>query len=290
MKRITVIGIGRLGGALAIALSHAGFRIEELVLRSRETFQLIASHFDELPAESKFDRKLTILETDLILIATPDPDISSIAEWLSVSGTNDAIVLHTSGALSSDVLVPLSKIGCAVGSMHPLISVSDPIAGSKSFAGSYFCVEGDPVAVVAANELILSLSAIPFSIPTDKKVLYHAAAVIACGHLAALIDIASELMNTAGVPVSDTPRILMPLIESTVANIKIDGTSAALTGSFARGDAEIVRKHLVALKLSARSDIIDLYRLLGERSLQLATERGVDLERIEAVRELLRSD
>src|SRR5437868_10489920 len=41
------------------------------------------------------------------------------------------IALHTSGALSSDALAPLSAAGFAVGSLHPLVSVSDARAGER---------------------------------------------------------------------------------------------------------------------------------------------------------------
>ncbi len=290
MKRITVIGIGRLGGALAIALSRAGFSINELVCRSRTSFDRIASHFDTLPTVNEFQEDLLLLKTDLLLIAVPDPEIARIAEWLAGMPLADTVVLHTSGAISSEILASLNIDGCCVGSMHPLISVSDPIAGSNSFERAYFCVEGDPAAVDAASQLVYALSAIPFSIPTENKALYHAGAVIACGHLTALIDISSELMKLAGVPPNDSIRILQPLIKSTVENISNDGTAAALTGSFARADSETVGKHLGALTVSVDKDTVDIYRLLGDRSLALAAERGVDPEKIEQVRKVLFSD
>lgn len=290
MKRITVIGIGRLGGALAIALSQAGFSINQLVCKSRTSFDRIATYFDPVPIVEEFRDDLELLNTDLVLIAVPDPEIARIAAWLAGLHLTDAVVLHTSGALSSEVLAPSANIGCQAGSMHPLISVSDPISGSNSFKGSYFCVEGDAAAVEVARELILALSAVPFSISTKKKVLYHAAAVIASGHITALIDISSGLMNLAGVPPSDSIRILEPLIKSTVKNISSQGTASALTGSFARADSETVGKHLTALTRIGDKDTIDVYRLLGERSLELAAERGVDPEKIEQVRKVLFGD
>lgn len=287
MKRITVIGVGRMGGALAIALARAGFIIEQLVYRSQDSFERISAVFAEKQVETKFFEGLKLRETDIFLIATSDPEIPNIAAWLSKTLGNPAIVIHTSGSLSSDVLFPLADIGCQTGSMHPLISVSDSIAGSSSFSGAYFCTEGDPAAVLAANEIISALSAKPLSIPTENKVLYHAAAVIACGHLSALIEIASDVMKLAGISDKDRPWILMPLIESTIANIKANGTAAALTGSFARADAETVSGHMAALGRSVSRETIDLYRILGNKSLDLAAERGVDADRIEAVRKVL---
>jgi predicted short-subunit dehydrogenase-like oxidoreductase (DUF2520 family) len=43
----------------------------------------------------------------------------------------------------------------------------------------------------------------------------------------------------------------------------------ALTGTFSRGDVETVKRHLASLKKHELADALDLYRLLGKRSLKL---------------------
>jgi predicted short-subunit dehydrogenase-like oxidoreductase (DUF2520 family) len=54
-----------------------------------------------------------------------------------------------------------------------------------------------------------------------------------------------------------------------VQNLQTKDPSAALTGTFARGDVETVRRHLAALKQHKLDDALKLYRLLGKRSLKL---------------------
>ena len=81
--------------------------------------------------------------------------------------------------------------------MHPLVSVSDAFLGAERFAGVYFCIEGEAAAVAAATSLAISLGGKAFSIPTDSKPLYHAAAVTASGHLVAVTDAASRCFQPA---------------------------------------------------------------------------------------------
>ena len=63
--------------------------------------------------------------TELVFITTPDDAVGRVAARLAGVGPEKVrgrIVLHTSGALSSDVLAPLRARGFHTGSMHPLAS------------------------------------------------------------------------------------------------------------------------------------------------------------------------
>ena len=61
--------------------------------------------------------------------------------------------------------------------------------------------------------------------------------------------------------------MLLPLIASSVRNLETKTPEESLTGTFSRGDVETVKRHLAALK---NPEVRNLYRILGERSLQLA--------------------
>jgi predicted short-subunit dehydrogenase-like oxidoreductase (DUF2520 family) len=63
-----------------------------------------------------------------------------------------------------------------------------------------------------------------------------------------------------------------------------------LTGTFARGDASTVRKHLAALGESGDAEALLVYALLGARSLRLAARRGVaDASALKEIARLLAS-
>lgn len=275
--KVSIIGAGRLGTALALGLVTRGYSIEALVTRRLAQAQkgrrlvpgvrlaLTDNQLDELP------------DSELILIATPDDTIASVAAKLAQTQRLTApgrTVLHTSGALSSEVLKPLADPGFHTGSLHPLISVSEPRAGVASLSGAFYCVEGDQEALRVAQRIVKDLGGRSFSIESHHKALYHAAAVMASGHMTALFDLAAEMLTRCGLDDANARRVLLPLLESTWKNLTTSDPSGALTGTFARGDEATVQKHLAALGSIGEPDALKAYRLLGRRSLRLLAKKG----------------
>src|SRR4051812_4119506 len=201
-----MIGAGRMGTALALALSSHGYEIEAVVARhlaharrsaklaGAQTLALTPTELKRLPA------------SDILFITTPDDAIEATARHLAAilesekrksageQKQNARVALHASGALSSDVLQSLRRVGFTVGSLHPLVSVSEARHGARSLSSAFFCIEGDRRAQSIARSLVRSLGAKSFSINTKDKALYHAAAVMSSGHVTALFEIATELL------------------------------------------------------------------------------------------------
>lgn len=276
MRKISIIGVGRLGGALAIALSEKGFEIENLVVRKSETARKISEIIEPKPHISTLS-EASAISSDFIIIATQDSEIERVAEGLVRRLENSkAYVFHTSGAQSSEILKPLRRIGCATGSIHPLVSLSDAVLGSGRFVGAYFCVEGEPEAVSAAGEIVSALSGKSFTIETKYKTLYHAAAVTACGHLVALVDASIEMLAKCGLSEAEAKKTLLPLIKSTVENLEAQTTAEALTGTFARADVETFEKHVAALSENVSDEAREIYLQLGARSAHLAQRQGAN--------------
>ncbi len=284
--RISIIGAGRLGGALAIALSKAGFEIESLIGKDSEKAERIA---ESISLKSKIIRSndLSEIVSDVIFITTQDSEIETVAHRLKENLSHQPIVFHTSGALSSEILKDLKIIGCAVGSLHPLVSVSDSMLGAGKLAGAYFCVEGDAAAIAIGRKIVAELGGKSFSIETKFKTLYHASAVVACGHLVALIDAAIEMLTKCGLDADEAQKILLPLIRSTVGNLETQTTAQSLTGTFARADISTFEKHLIALRDYAAPEILEIYLQLGMRSIPLAAKQGADAARLDEISDKL---
>ena len=279
MISISIIGIGRVGGALVLALPPDKYAVEGLYGRTEQLF--VAA--DIKRNVGKLD-DLHELCSDVVIITTPDQSIGDTAALIAARLRPGTIVLHTSGALSSTVLSTVSDSGCRVGSIHPLISISTPELGPERVKGAYFCIEGDPEAVALAEMIAHDLGGVPFKIDTAKKPLYHAAAVMASGHIVAQFDAATELMTLAGPNPEFARKLLLPLIESTVKNLSINDNARALTGTFARADLATFEKHIEAIRAEASEKIMELYLALGERSLDIALLQGADPTRVEEIR------
>jgi len=280
---ISIIGAGRLGGALAIALARINYEIENLAARNYETAERIAGSIEPKPKIVPSD-DYSEITSDVILITTQDSEIERVADLLADQLKTKPLVFHTSGLLSSEVLQRLKSIGCLTGSIHPLVSISDANLGADRFADAYFCVEGDVEAVKVAEEIIGGLGGKPFFVAAEYKALYHASAVTACGHLVALIDAAIEMLTKCGLDAKEARKILLPLVKSTVGNLEEQTTSEALTGTFARADVETFRKHIAVLQANVSPEALEIYLELGARSLGLAEAQGASVENLEKIR------
>ncbi|MEP6945788.1 MAG: Rossmann-like and DUF2520 domain-containing protein [Acidobacteriota bacterium] len=286
MHSVTIIGIGRVGSALAMSLPPTKYRIDSLVVRDRLGFASLNPGFGRRAAVVTAE-DLSEINSSIIFITTQDREIKGVVQTIGPLIGGECCVFHTSGALSSDILDPLRKRGAWVGSVHPLVSVSGSADKAEPFEGVYFGIEGDPEAVAIANTVALDLGGTPFSIETSRKALYHASAVMACGHLVALLDASFELMANCGPDPTTARELLMPLVESTIANLSRQSPEAALTGPFARVDIETIDRHLDQLESDPDREMLDIYLVLGERSLDLALRQGADQARVAEVRKRL---
>jgi predicted short-subunit dehydrogenase-like oxidoreductase (DUF2520 family) len=283
MPSITIVGTGRMGSALALALDRASYQLDALIYRSTQAGSEIIERLSQTPELQNVSSGKEI-DSDLLLITTQDTEIESVANKLGPVAVNTA-VLHTSGSLSSDVLQNFKLQGNHTASMHPLVSISDPITGSEKFAGSYFCIEGDEIAVEAAAKLAHDLGGRTFSIPTSSKPLYHAAAVMASGHLTALIDTAISVFERCGVDREQAALILAPLITSTIDNLSSRPPEQALTGTFARLDRPAFFRHLHSLEAETDENTIDIYLDLALRSLEIVSRGNADAALLRRLRD-----
>ncbi len=282
MRKVSIIGIGRVGGALAIALARKGYVIENLFVRNDQTARKVAEIIEPTPqiiASDNFSKSTS----DIVFITTQDTEIESAARNLAKNLRNNPFVFHTSGALSSEILQSLKEIGCQTGSIHPLVSISDARLGAERFDGANFCVEGGAEAVKLAKRIVADLGGRSFSIETEFKTLYHASAVTACGHLVALVETAVEMLTKCGLDEMQAQKMLLPLIKSTVENLETQSTPEALTGTFARADVVTFEKHLAALE-NVSPEAREIYLQLGARSTHLAERQGANAENLSEIR------
>jgi predicted short-subunit dehydrogenase-like oxidoreductase (DUF2520 family) len=163
------------------------------------------------------------------------------------------------------------------------------VSGAEALRGAFYCLEGSRKAKLIAQQLVQDLGGHSFSIKSESKALYHAAAVMASPHLVALFDLAIEMLAACGLGKRNAQKVLLPLLESTVNNLKASEPRKALTGTYARGDVATVRRHLQALSPSQLAEALEVYKLLGRHSLQLAKQNRLDPQLLDQIRKLLDS-
>jgi len=277
--RISIIGAGRVGRAIGRAAYLAGNEIGDVVCTSLSS-AIAATRFIGA-GTARESRDAALEPANLILISTQDDRIGMAVElvkraaglanhpgWLESKRRYPVTVLHTSGALSSEVLRSLKPWGFVTGSCHPLQTFESARRSLATIKRSYFCIEGEPAAVRAARRLVRGIGGRFFEIPTAQKELYHAGAVLASGGLAALLSISLEILGRCGLSEEAAKRILFPLIEGTMANIQAVGPARAMTGPVRRGDEGTIKRNTRALS-SVDQDWARIYKLLAKRSFTL---------------------
>lgn len=297
-RSISVIGSGRLGSALALALSRRGYVITAVVARRQSHARKAAALIGQTPDPMALSaaRIQEIPQSDIYLFTTPDSVIPEVAARLSSAqpfrerretNIRSPVAIHASGALSSIILRPLRDIGWQTASMHPMVSISDPVAGASSFNGAYFCIEGDRGAAAIARAMVRRLGGRQFSVPAACKPLYHAAAVMSSGHVVALVDLAIDILTACGLTPAESRQILTPLVRSAIDNLEASEPARALTGSFARADVDTVKRHLAALAGRDKREAREVYINLGRHALSLAKAAGAPPDRLKRIRRML---
>ena len=211
VRRLAIVGHGRVGSALARAFRDAGIEVEGPLGRGH------------LPS------------ADIVLLCVPDTQISAAA------ATVDArFVGHTSGATNlEDVDFGLHPLQTVVGPETSFAGCGCAIAGRT------------PDARELAGSLAQAAGMEPFLIDDAARAAYHASASIASNFVITLEWMAERMAGVAGLRAQDARRMLAPLVRQTVENWTALGPRDALTGPVKRGDETTVAKQREAIEAAA---------------------------------------
>lgn len=248
--RVAIVGAGNLGTALALALQRGGHKIDGVIARSRGDSLRKAQRLARdvgARAFTKVSTGLATLRANIIWFCVPDAEIAragrSLAGKIEWKGR---VVLHSSGALSSDELSILHGRGASVASVHPLMTF---VRGSRpSFAGVSFAVEGDARAVSVARRVVMDLGGHSYSIRKKDKAAYHAWGTFASPLFTALLATTERVAALAGVNRKAAKRRMMPILLQTLANYAAFGAARGFSGPIVRGDVDTVKRHLRVLR------------------------------------------
>lgn len=264
---IAVIGAGRLGSSLALALHAAGYPVRAVSSRSPASAEALATQIDGAEATPPED---AVAACDLVFLTVPDGEIAPLAA--SLPWRDGRFAVHCSGALALDVLAPAAQTGALTGCLHPLQSFpsrSSPEDASR-FRDIACGVEAPPPLDAALEGIVADLGASVIRLEGVDRARYHAAAVFVSNYAVALAATAGRAWELAGLPADRARAALAPLMLGTAQNIAADELATALTGPIARGDVATVERHLAALAPpDGDPALAALYRRLGAELLRL---------------------
>lgn len=271
-ESIALIGCGKAGLSVTLALKAAGWSVAGCASRSHESSmrgaQWLTCPVRDLPKE--------LAPGVPLLLAVPEDVLAEVDGRVAREDRHldGRVVLHLSGALPARALECCRTGGARVGSFHPIMTLPEPLTGARRLRQATFALEGRPEAMAVMKTMAQAISGRFFPLSPKGKTLYHAACVSASNYVVALVAESQDLLLLAGAD----PNLALPafeaLLQGTVENIYASGPIQAMTGPFERGDASTVAAHLHALKRWPKR--ADFYRAMARRCIEIARKRHPD--------------
>jgi len=283
-KKISLIGAGRAGFAVAYLLAKQGHKFLNIIDKDSERAKRCGKAVNAV----KYGINLSDLDNkyDFLIIAVPDIEIESISSQLADYGIvrSGSVIAHLSGVEDSNILDKCRQRGAFVASMHPCMTFADEFRSSS--LDCYVALEGDRRAVEFLKNIVKDIGGSSFEISGEDKILYHAGCTIASNYLITLLSFAEEVSGrmSGEIPAES----FYHLADRSVENFFRQGGVKSLTGPISRGDVSTVRNHIKAL-IEKDSELAVVYSILGKRTLKIAQAQGTDSQKIDKL-EILFND
>src|SRR5438132_12066812 len=119
---VSIVGCGRVGGAIGLALQRAGYTVSAAWSRSRAGRQR-AHRILDVPVLA--DPAEVARAGDVVLLSVPDDAIAEMAAQVAPGVRHGRYVVHTSGSTQLDALAAARDAGARVASAHPPQTIPD---------------------------------------------------------------------------------------------------------------------------------------------------------------------
>jgi predicted short-subunit dehydrogenase-like oxidoreductase (DUF2520 family) len=233
MKRITLIGSGRIATAMGKGFYQKDCQIVQVFSRSINQAKELAIHLEAEPIDSL---KHLSDQTDLVLLAVSDQAITEVADQLP---WNSKPVIHCSGSQPSSLLCNFPLHGV----MYPPQTFS--IGHEVDLWNTPFFLEASSQKLfIELSALVSRISSKVYEANSETRLSIHLAAVFANNFTNHLYQIAAELLQKHQLPLD----ILFPIMQETIDKLRLMSPSEAQTGPATRNDMHVLESHLNILK------------------------------------------
>ncbi len=268
------IGAGKVGTSFGQYLVTRGIEVAGYYDKSDDAAMIASQNVNGIVFKTLDD---VMHGANFIFVTTSDDVIADVSRklWEKNLVTDDHVLVHMSGALTSGVLKYRGSDHGRVYSLHPLQSFADTGKALEDLEHTYFSLEGESNEENAVVKLLEKMGNPFFEIEASQKSAYHMTACIMSNYLTTLMDFGLSTLESIGIDRKEGFRAMRPLIDGTINNIEAYGTELALTGPIARGDVATVSEHLKNFSSDTSNDE-RLYKILGTKTLELAQKQKLD--------------
>lgn len=274
MYNIGIIGAGKVGVSLGRYL--LGLDYTNLVgYYSRSLYS--SAYAAKVTNSGKFTSIEKLVEkSNVILITTPDDQISEIWSTISKFSIQNKIVCHCSGSLSSEIFFDISSKGASGCSMHPILAISSKENSYKDLSSAFFTLEGQDKAIEFFSRVLDSKRNKYKVLSRTEKTKYHISSVFISNLIIAMGNISIKLLGDYDFSQEEALDALKSLAVGNMDKFFVRGPQDALTGPVERNDLGTVEKHLKALSDDKYKNVEKIYRLLSLELVGIAREKNCD--------------
>lgn len=266
---VCIWGRGKAGRAIDIALNRSGIHAASVSMRAARRW------LDQNPTEIPDKTFLHAIQGKTWIIAAKDQQLEQTSRLLAecrrrwqdtgllVGGD---IALHCAGSKGPEALTSLTTSGISVAQWHPLQTLRGE-ESARDLRGVAFLIGGDEKAMQEGQRLARAAGGWALRMPSvfshveenerlQARALYHCAAVLASNLTLGLFGAAVELFVSLGWQHHEATHALAPLTRVTLERgwqlpqneLENKGLQEGLTGPLSRGDLEVLKRHMEALK------------------------------------------
>ncbi len=283
---IGIIGAGRVGAVLGLALQQAGHTITAAHAVSEGSVARAEALLPDVPI---LDIPDILRRSEAVIFAVPDDVLEDLVSGLAAAGhiQTGHLLVHTSGRYGTNVMRSVREHGAIPVAIHPAMTFTGTSLDVDRLHNTAFGITADPVVAPIAEALVVEMGGIPVTIPEASRPVYHAAMAHASNHLVTLTAQAQTMLASAGI--DHASKLLGNLMTASLENALTNG-DLALTGPVSRGDSGTVAKHLEALKTLNDSDLYETYRAMAQATARRAHAAGfINAAKLQELQTLLAS-
>jgi len=233
MANINIIGAGNVAWHISNALSNTNFQIQQIYSRSFSSAQQLANTFGHQAVNALENFK----EAKAIIIAVDDDQIEKVSQQLGNVG--DALVIHTSGSVSIDALLPHQNR--AVLWLIESLTKGEKLSYNKIPAIVHYA---NAYSNNLVYEIAKSISNVVHILADKERRALHLGAVMANNFSNHLFTLLKNFTHEKNIDFS----LLQPIINSTFHNAQQKEPYAMQTGPAIRHDKKTIMNHLKILQ------------------------------------------
>lgn len=214
---VGVIGAGRVGPVLALALAGAGHAIVGVTPGSDQ--DRVAGMLPGIPL---LDPLEIVRRSELVVIAVPHDQLAGVVAGLADVGAwqPGQLVLHTDPAEGTAVLAPAAARGAIPLAVHPAIAFTGTSMDLRRLAGGFAAVTAPAPVLPIAQALAVELGCEPIVVAEADRAAYAEAIATATTFSESIVRQATSLL--AGIGIDSPGSYLSALVHSTIDDALAD--------------------------------------------------------------------